>query len=61
MYFIQHCFICRPSDSAVPEDADNSALFSGWKHDSLTMVAKLKTNRISITMAQDHYLTYAAS
>jgi hypothetical protein len=21
MYFIQHCFICRPSDSTVPEDA----------------------------------------
>ncbi len=20
MYFIQHCFICRPSDSTVPED-----------------------------------------
>ncbi len=21
MFFIQHCFICRPSDSTVPEDA----------------------------------------
>jgi hypothetical protein len=21
MYFIQHCFICRPSDITVPEDA----------------------------------------
>jgi hypothetical protein len=21
MYFIQHCFICRPSDSTVSEDA----------------------------------------
>jgi hypothetical protein len=21
MYCIQHCFICRPSDSTVPEDA----------------------------------------
>jgi hypothetical protein len=21
MYIIQHCFICRPSDSAVSEDA----------------------------------------
>ena len=57
--------MCRPSDSAVQEDAENSpinsALFSGWKHVSFAMVAKLKTNRISITMAQDHYLTYAAS
>ncbi len=23
MYFIQHCFICRPSDSTVSEDARN--------------------------------------
>jgi hypothetical protein len=23
MYFIQHCFICRPSDSTVSEDAGN--------------------------------------
>ncbi len=22
MYFIQHCFICRPSDSTVSEDAE---------------------------------------
>jgi hypothetical protein len=22
-YFMQHCFICRPSDSAVSEDAGN--------------------------------------
>ncbi len=21
MYFIQHCFICRPSESTVPENA----------------------------------------
>ncbi len=22
MYYIQHCFICRPSDSTVSEDAE---------------------------------------
>jgi hypothetical protein len=33
MHFIQHCFICRPSDSTLPKDAgneSNSQIHSPW-------------------------------
>jgi hypothetical protein len=39
MYFIQHCFICRPSDSTVSEDAGNeprSVATLQWQADALT-------------------------
>ncbi len=37
MYFIQHCFICRPLDSTVSEDAGIELLrFCHWQSDALT-------------------------
>jgi hypothetical protein len=35
-YFIQHCFICRPSDLIVSEDAVIEPRFRHWLSDALT-------------------------
>jgi hypothetical protein len=43
MYFIQHCFIGRPLDSTVSEDAGiepkTVATFGNWQSDALTTFA----------------------
>jgi hypothetical protein len=35
-YNIQHCIICRPSDSTVPTDAGNELQLVHWQSDALT-------------------------
>jgi hypothetical protein len=57
MYFIQHCFICRPSDATVSEDAEidpGLLLLLQWKSDALTTGLDLIHKARSIHKASSH-------
>ncbi len=46
MYFIQHCFICRPADSTVSEDAGIE--LRQWQSDALTIQLDLIHSRLDL-------------
>ncbi len=48
MYFIQHCFICRPSDSIVSEDAGIDP----------RTVATLALTALETVLCQDFFIFY---
>ncbi len=48
-YFIQHCFICRPSDSTVPTGSNPGSLqLVHWQSDALTTRLDLIRTRLNL-------------